>query len=569
MPSLPKRGLSLYFRNMACIVGMITSGILAHASSSDVVLYASKAPVRSGTWAVVADSTAAGGYAIGNPNLGAPKINTPLATPKNYFELSFPAYSGKAYHLWIRARSLNNATSNDSVYVQFSDSVNSSNTAIYGIGTTSAAPVVLQACSGAAIQGWGWTDNGWCGLGPAIYFQSTGTHTIRVQVREDGLSIDQIVLSPQTYLSTTPGKTVNDTMKLAANLPAFSSTNASITTNPASGSAPLSVNFKANVTLSSGSVSSYNWDFGDGQTSTQASPSHVYSSAGNFSPALKITTSAGTTASASTLLSVSGTVSSVKLRVMEANIFYGGRGTDNIINLTRDATWIAKVNPDVVSLIEVLGGSNDPQTLTSLVKQKTGINWYYSYAPKYPGCPEGVMILSKWPIVSTSQYFMSYQMPIAQATIKVNGKLINFFSTHFQWPKSAGAERLVEAGQLVAFASKFAEPRILAGDFNAQEGTAEISVIMQKYFDGWDTAVSRKTAVGYADNPPDLLTRTRRSRIDHVYYSHNATTLSVTAGKVPDTRNLAVKPVILLGTLDDKGVRPSDHNFMTVDFTVY
>src|SRR5712664_2196162 len=355
MPSLTKWRLGVRFRSMAWIVGMITSGLLAHASSSDVVLYASKAPVKSGTWAVVADSTAAGGYAIGNPNLGAPKINTPLATPKNYFELSFPAYSGKAYHLWIRARSLNNATSNDSVYVQFSDSVNSSNTAIYGIGTTSAAPVVLQACSGAAIQGWGWTDNGWCGLGSAIYFQNTGTHTIRVQVREDGLSIDQIVLSPQTYLSAVPGKAINDTTILAANLPSLSSTNASITTNPTSGSAPLSVNFTANVTLSSGYVSTYYWSFGDGQSSAAASPSHIYQTSGNYTPTLKITTSAGATANASTLLSVSGSSSSVKLRVMEANIFYGGRGTDNIINLTRDAAWIANMNPDVVSLIEVLG----------------------------------------------------------------------------------------------------------------------------------------------------------------------------------------------------------------------
>ena len=371
MPSLPKRGLSVYFRNMACIAGIITSGILAHANTSDVVLYASKAPVKSGTWAVVVDSTAAGGFAIGNPNLGAAKIGTPLATPKNYFQLSFPAYSGKAYHFWIRARSLNNATSNDSVYVQFSDSVNSSKTAVYRIGTTSAAPVILQSCSGATIQGWGWTDNGWCGLGSPIYFQTTGTHTIRVQTREDGLSIDQIVLSPQTYLSTAPGKTVNDTIKLAANLPALSSTNVSITTNPTSGSAPLSVNFTANVTLTSGSVSGYSWNFGDGQTSTAASPSHTYSTSGNFSPTLKITTSGGATANASTLLSVSGSSSSVKLRVMEANIFYGGRGTDNIINLARDAAWIAKMNPDVVSLIEVLGGSNDPQTLTSLVKQKT------------------------------------------------------------------------------------------------------------------------------------------------------------------------------------------------------
>jgi PKD repeat protein len=403
MSSLTKWHLGVRFRGMAWIVCMITSGSLAHASSSDVVLYASKAPVKSGTWAVVADSSAAVGYAIGNPNLGAAKLTSPLAQPANYFELTFPAYSGQAYHLWIRARSLDNATSNDSVYVQFSDSVNSSKTAIYRIGTTSAAPVVLQACSGATIQGWGWTDNGWCGLGSAIYFQNTGTHTIRVQVREDGLSIDQIVLSPQSYLSAAPGKTVNDTMKLAANLPALSSTNASITTNPTSGSAPLSVNFKANVTLSSGSVSAYNWSFGDGQASTAAAPSHIYKTSGNFTPTLKITTTAGATASASTLLSVSGSSSSVKLRVMEANIFYGGHGTDDIINLTRIATWVAKMNPDVAALVEVLGGSNDPATLTSLLKQKTGLTWYYAYVPKYSGCPEGVMVLSKWPILSKSQ----------------------------------------------------------------------------------------------------------------------------------------------------------------------
>jgi endonuclease/exonuclease/phosphatase family metal-dependent hydrolase len=554
---------------MAWIAGMITCGILAHASSSDVVLYASKAPVKSGTWAVVADSSAAGGYAIGNPNLGAAKLTTPLASPKNYFQLTFPAHSGKAYHLWIRARSLNNATSNDSVYVQFSDSVNSSNSAIYRIGTTSAVPVVLQACSGATIQGWGWTDNGWCGLGSAIYFQNTGTHTIRVQVREDGLSIDQIVLSPQTYLSTAPGKTANDTVKLTANLPTLSSTNASITTNPTYGSAPLSVNFKANVTLSSGSVSAYNWNFGDGQTSTAASPSHTYSSAGNFTPSLKITTSAGATASASTLLSVSGSSSSVKLRVMEANIFYGGHGTDDIINLTRVAAWIAKMNPDVAALVEVIGGSNDPQTLAALAKQKTGVNWYYSYAPRYTGCPEGVMILSKWPIVSSSQYFMSYQRSIAQATISVGGKHINVFSTHFSAPKNASSERQVEASQLVSFANKFSEPRIIAGDFNAQEGTPEVNIVELKYLNGWNTAVSHNTATAYADNPPDFYTRTRKSRIDHVFYSKGATNVSVTAGKVPDTRNLAVRPIVLIGTLDDKGVRPSDHNFTTIDFTVY
>jgi acid phosphatase len=71
----------------------------------------------------------------------------------------------------------------------------------------------LEECSGCGIQGWGWQDNGWgVGvLGPQIFFQTTGQQTLRVQVREDGLSIDQIVLSPTTYLNSSPGASKNDT----------------------------------------------------------------------------------------------------------------------------------------------------------------------------------------------------------------------------------------------------------------------------------------------------------------------------------------------------------------------
>jgi hypothetical protein len=67
------------------------------------------------------------------------------------------------------------------------------------------------------LSGWGWQDNGWgVGvLGPLIYFANNGTHTLRIQVREDGLSIDQVVLSSQTYLNTAPGAVVNDNTILA------------------------------------------------------------------------------------------------------------------------------------------------------------------------------------------------------------------------------------------------------------------------------------------------------------------------------------------------------------------
>jgi hypothetical protein len=73
-----------------------------------------------------------------------------------------------------------------------------------------------EDCSGCGLAGWGWQDNGYGAgvLGPAIRFETTGTHTIRIQVCEDGLGIDQIVLSSARYLDTAPGSLTNDTTML-------------------------------------------------------------------------------------------------------------------------------------------------------------------------------------------------------------------------------------------------------------------------------------------------------------------------------------------------------------------
>jgi hypothetical protein len=83
----------------------------------------------------------------------------------------------------------------------------------FRIGTTSATVINLEDYLDIGVSGWGWQDNGWgVGvLGPVIYFQSTGMQTLRIQHREDGLSIDQIVLSPQRYLFSAPGALKNDT----------------------------------------------------------------------------------------------------------------------------------------------------------------------------------------------------------------------------------------------------------------------------------------------------------------------------------------------------------------------
>jgi phospholipase D-like protein len=180
--------------------------------AGDIVLYAADAPVRAGTWRVVADATAAGGSLLFTPDAGVPKLLTPLASPSNYFEMQFNAEAGRGYRLWIRGKAANDYWGNDSVYAQFSGAVTSSGTPTFRIGTTSGTEVNMEECSGCGLSGWGWQDNGWgVGvLGPLVYFATTGPQTIRIQTREDGLSIDQIVLSYSTFVSTAPGARFND-----------------------------------------------------------------------------------------------------------------------------------------------------------------------------------------------------------------------------------------------------------------------------------------------------------------------------------------------------------------------
>jgi hypothetical protein len=185
-------------------------------NATTIVLWVNNAAIR-GDWQKLSEPVAAGGVSIQNPDAGRAKIAPALASPANYFELTFNATAGVAYHFWVRMRSQTNSLANDSVHVQFNDSVDVNGTPWARIGTTSSLEPVLQdGPGGSSPHGWGWTDNGWGSLGAPIKFATTGAHTIRIQQREDGATIDQIVLSPNTYFSTAPGARRDDSTILAA-----------------------------------------------------------------------------------------------------------------------------------------------------------------------------------------------------------------------------------------------------------------------------------------------------------------------------------------------------------------
>ncbi|MBK5289123.1 MAG: PKD domain-containing protein, partial [Acidimicrobiia bacterium] len=75
---------------------------------------------------------------------------------------------------------------------------------------------------------------------------------------------------------------------------------ASFTSSTSSGAAPLTVTF---TDTSAGTPGTASWDFGDGLVSTVSNPSHVFTSAGDFTVTLTVTNDAGTD-SASSVISV-------------------------------------------------------------------------------------------------------------------------------------------------------------------------------------------------------------------------------------------------------------------------
>ncbi len=181
------------------------------SAGSDIVLRASNVTVTHGNWFVANDSSAAGGQYVGSTDYGWGTTDAPIAQPNDYFEVSFDAPANTPYHVWFRLRASGDSKYNDSVWVQYSDAMSGGNH-VYAIGSASALDVNLERCSGCSEAGWGWQDGAyWLSQANVVQFATTGSHTLRVQIREDGVQIDQIVLSPSTWLSSSPGAQTNDT----------------------------------------------------------------------------------------------------------------------------------------------------------------------------------------------------------------------------------------------------------------------------------------------------------------------------------------------------------------------
>ena len=192
-------------------LSMARGALHLSAAATDVVLYASDVTNIQGNWAKWSGSDAAGGQYMASVDYGWSTLNNPLPSPNDYFEASFNADAGTPYHVWLRLRAGSNSKWNDSVWVQFSDAVDQNGSPVYRIGTTSALLVNLEPCNNCGLGNWGWQDGAyWLSQVTTVKFASSGSHTIRVQTREDGVQIDQMVLSPNRFRTAAPGAATND-----------------------------------------------------------------------------------------------------------------------------------------------------------------------------------------------------------------------------------------------------------------------------------------------------------------------------------------------------------------------
>ncbi len=159
-----------------------------------------------------------------------------------------------------------------------------------------------------------------------------------------------------------------------------------ITANPSSGVAALAVSFSAaNSTDSDGTITSYSWNFGDGQTSTLESPSHTYSVVGTYTVGLTVTDNAGRMGSTTASITVSAPVSYAGVYRIIAG---GGPYTD-----TQSQVWQADAGfntGNTTTTNATISGTNNPALYQS----------------------------ERYAISSQPQ--LEYQLPIANGTYLVN-----------------------------------------------------------------------------------------------------------------------------------------------------
>ncbi|MDH3704954.1 MAG: PQQ-dependent sugar dehydrogenase [Acidimicrobiia bacterium] len=120
----------------------------------------------------------------------------------------------------------------------------------------------------------------------------------------------------------------------------------SASATPTSGQAPLTVRFSASASDPDGDAVSYRWDFGDGISSSQRNPTHIYGATGAYQARLTVTAGGDTTIGNEIAISVGNAPDARIVTPADGSLFAAGdeirlegRATDDGPIVGRDYRW--------------------------------------------------------------------------------------------------------------------------------------------------------------------------------------------------------------------------------------
>ena len=128
-----------------------------------------------------------------------------------------------------------------------------------------------------------------------------------------------------------PGSTINASQSLAVAGTGTQLPIASFTVTPVSGDAPLDVSFNASASFDvDGTITRYEWDFGDGNSGSGVVTSHTYNAAGLYAATLMVTDDFGATGMANEIITITvpnAVTASFQDGVAPNNAYSGTRDT--------------------------------------------------------------------------------------------------------------------------------------------------------------------------------------------------------------------------------------------------
>lgn len=188
---------------------------------------------------------------------------------------------------------------------------------------------------------------------------------------------------------------------------------------------------------------------------------------------------------------------------------------------------IRKVSPDILALQETDSTRISLNNNDYVRYFADNLGYYSYYGPRTPTGTYGTAILSKYPLENTRTAFMysdKDETGVAEAEVNIAGIPFTIYDVH---PDSSDPAMVAFANTLLLRSA--GQPYVIAmGDYNLRDYEQAYKIIDSSLTNAW-------TSVYDSEISPDGVDMSGENRIDHIFLSHNLTSIDPTYVLPPES----------------------------------